>query len=80
VFERRREERSDVEEIGYITGDGSSLRCRVVNISAYGAAIELPEKRYMTPNFKLMLERDRIVRACRLIWSTGNRIGVEFLE
>ncbi|OAF13597.1 pilus assembly protein PilZ [Bradyrhizobium centrolobii] len=80
MHERRRQQRTDVDEIGYISGDGSSLRCRVLNISVFGAAIELPEKRYMKSHFKLMLEKDRIVRTCRLIWSTDNRIGVEFLE
>ena len=78
IGERRQLERIDVDEVAYISGDGSSLRCRVVNMSAHGAAIELPTKRHMNSTFKLMLEKDRIIRSCRLVWSSGDRIGVSF--
>ncbi len=78
--ERRKTERTEVDEVAYLAGDGSSIRCRVLNLSERGAAIELPEKRYMRSQFTLMLERDRTTRSCRLIWSSGNRIGVEFLD
>lgn len=78
--DRRRQERSEVDEVAYISGDGSSLRCRVRNISDYGAAIELPDSRYMRPRFTVMFERNRMVRECQLIWSMGNRIGVEFVD
>ncbi|WFU79114.1 PilZ domain-containing protein [Bradyrhizobium sp. CIAT3101] len=80
MHERRRQQRADIDEIGYISGDGSSLQCRVLNISASGAAIELPEKRFIESRFKLMLGSDRVIRECRLIWSSENRIGVEFVE
>jgi len=76
----RRQERTEVDEAAYISGDGSSLRCRVRNISDHGAAIELPESRYMRPRFTLMFERSRVSRQCHLIWSSGNRIGVEFID
>lgn len=78
--DRRRQERSEVDKVAYISGDGSSLRCRVRNISDCGAAIELPDSRYTRPRFTLMLERSRMVRECRLIWSRGDRIGVEFVR
>lgn len=80
MTDRRRQERIEVDEVAYIAGDGSSMRCRVRNLTDHGAAIELPESRYMRPRFTLMLERGRVVRECRLIWSSGNRIGVEFIE
>lgn len=76
--ERREIGRTSVDEVAYISGDGASLRCRVFNISEKGAAIELPTKQHMRSYFKLMLERDRIVRHCRLVWSSDNRIGVVF--
>jgi hypothetical protein len=78
--ERRRVERTNADEIAYISGDGASLRCRVFNISDKGAAIELPTKRYIRSVFRLMLEKDRIVRDCRLVWSSGNRVGVVFVD
>ncbi|MDF0493118.1 PilZ domain-containing protein [Bradyrhizobium yuanmingense] len=80
MIERRKLERIEVDEVAYVFGDGASLRCRVVNMSDQGAAIELPSKQYMNSTFKLMLERDRSIRSCRLIWSSGNLIGVAFEE
>jgi FAD synthase len=78
MTERRKLERIDVDEVAYIFGDGTSLRCRVVNMSEQGAAIELPSKQFVNPTFRLMLERNRAVYSCRLIWSSDNRIGVAF--
>ena len=78
MTERRKLERTDVDEVAYISGDGAALRCRVVNMSEEGAAIELPSKRHVNSTFKLMLEKDRIIRSCRLVWSSGNLIGVSF--
>lgn len=80
VEDRRKQEREKVNEPAYITGDGSSLRCHVVNLSEHGAAIDVPNVQYIRQRFDLMLERDRIVRKCHLIWSSGNRVGVEFLD
>lgn len=76
--ERRRLDREQVDQIAYIFGDGSSTRCRVTNISEDGAAVELPDARFMRSRFKLMIEKDKLVRDCRLVWSSGNRIGVAF--
>ncbi|MDH2405073.1 hypothetical protein QCM77_34920 [Bradyrhizobium sp. SSUT18] len=36
MIERRKLERIDVDEVAYISGDGASLRCRVVNMSEEG--------------------------------------------
>ncbi|RTE91228.1 PilZ domain-containing protein [Bradyrhizobium sp. LVM 105] len=78
MIERRKLERIEVDEVAYIFGDGASLRCRVINMSDQGAAIELPSRSYVNPTFKLMLDKDRSVRSCRLVWSSDNLIGVKF--
>ena len=78
MIERRAAERNEIDEIAYIAGDGSSIRCLVVNISPSGAAIDVPDPSCLRPRFKLMLERDRILRNCRLIWRSEKRIGVSF--
>jgi hypothetical protein len=75
--ERRGAERTEIDEVAYIAGDGSSVRCRVVNISADGA---VPNPSCLRPRFKLMLENDRLIRNCRLIWRSGNRVGVSFQD
>ncbi|MCP3442083.1 PilZ domain-containing protein [Bradyrhizobium sp. CCGUVB14] len=78
MYERRATERKEIDEVAYIAGDGSSICCRVVNISPGGAAIEVPNPSRLRLRFKLMLETDRIIRECRLIWRSGDRIGVSF--
>ncbi len=76
--ERRRLPRSDVDEPAYISSHGSSTRCRVVNISAEGAAIEVPNPAFVPGCFQLMTENDRVVRNCRMVWTRQNRVGVIF--
>jgi hypothetical protein len=76
--ERRRGPRADVDEPAYISSHGSSTRCRLVNISAEGAAIEVPDAVFVPARFQLMTESDRVVRACRIVWTKQNRIGVIF--
>jgi hypothetical protein len=76
--ERRRGPRADVDEPAYISSHGSSTRCRLVNISAEGAAIEVPDPVFVPARFQLMTENDRVVRDCRIVWTKQNRIGVIF--
>jgi hypothetical protein len=76
--ERRKAPRADVDEPAYVASRGASTRCRVVNISADGAAIEVPDPAFIPDRFQLMTERDRVVRDCRVVWTRQNRIGVIF--
>src|SRR4051794_7519442 len=76
--ERRRSERTDLDEIAYISASGSSTRCRVVNISEDGAALEVPDAKYVPSCFHLMTQQDRVIRSCRVVWIKQNRIGVKF--
>jgi hypothetical protein len=76
--DRRRGPRADVDEPAYISSHGSSTRCRVVNISAEGAAIDVPDPVFIPARFQLMTEKDRVVRDCRIVWTKQNRIGVIF--
>jgi hypothetical protein len=78
IEERRRGPRADVDEPAYISSHGSSTRCRVVNISAEGAAIDVPDPMFVPARFQLMTEKDRVVRDCRIVWTKQNRIGVIF--
>jgi hypothetical protein len=76
--DRRKHPRSPVDELAYISGDGSSTRCTIVNLSAEGAAIDVPDASCLPNWFQLMTETDRVVRNCRVAWIIRNRIGVEF--
>jgi len=60
---------------------------KIVMITAYdapaariadGAGVELPTKLHVRETFKMMLEKDRTIRHCRLVWSSDTRIGVVF--
>jgi len=77
--DRRKHVRTDVNEPAYIYGDGSSMRCSVVNLTIDGAAIEVSGGPYVPSAFLLMTTKDRIVRSCRLVWTQNNRIGVAFV-
>jgi hypothetical protein len=76
--ERRERPRTDVDEVAYLSSGGASTRCRVVNISADGAAIVVPNAVFVPDRFQLMTEADRLVRKCQVVWIQQNRIGVAF--
>jgi hypothetical protein len=64
---------AEVSEPAYICGDGSSTRCRVLNHSAEGAAMYVPNPSYLPARFNLMTEKGR---KCRVVWFSHNRVGV----
>ena len=76
--ERRRLPRVAVDEVAYVSSGGASTRCWVLNISEEGAAIDVPNAAYIPQRFRLMTEKDRIIRKCRVVWIQQNRIGVAF--
>jgi hypothetical protein len=76
--DRRKHPRIEIEETAYISAGGSSMRCRLLNISAEGAAVEVPDPAFVPSHFQLMTEKDRVIRRCRVIWIKQNRIGVAF--
>ena len=76
--DRRKNPRVDTDEAAYISADGLSIRCRLLNVSADGAAVEVPDPAYVPAHFQLMTEKDRVLRHCRVIWLKQNRIGIAF--
>jgi hypothetical protein len=76
--ERRRSQRESVRQTAYISYMGSSTRCTVTNISADGAAIEVPDASYVPIRFQLMTEMDRVVRNCVVVWIKQNMVGIQF--
>jgi hypothetical protein len=76
--ERRRLLRVEIDEAAYVSSGGASTRCRVLNLSAEGAAIDVPNAAYIPQRFRLMTEKDRLIRRCRVVWIQQNRIGVAF--
>jgi hypothetical protein len=76
--DRRKHPRVEIDEPAYISASGLSMRCRLVNVSPEGAAIEVPDPTFVPSHFQLMTEKDRVIRCCRVIWIKKNRIGVAF--
>jgi hypothetical protein len=76
--ERRKQQRAEVDEVAYVSSGGASTRCRVLNISTEGAAIDVPNAAFIPQRFQLMTEKDRLIRKCRVVWIQQNRIGVAF--
>jgi hypothetical protein len=76
IAERRKQHR--VDEAAYVSSGGASTRCRVLNISTEGAAIDVPNAAFIPRRFQLMTEKDRLIRICRIVWIKQNRIGVAF--
>jgi hypothetical protein len=76
--ERRKFPRAEVDGAAYVYSGGAITRCLVLNISAEGAAIDVPNAAYIPDRFQLMTENDRVVRNCRVIWIQRHRIGVAF--
>jgi hypothetical protein len=78
VDDRRKHLRIDLREHAYISSGGASWSCTVVNVSAEGAAIELPDPTVVPDRFLLMIAKDRRLFKCRFAWAQQNRIGVSF--
>jgi hypothetical protein len=74
----RRKTRTEVNEVAYLSACGASTRCRVLNISAEGAALDVPNAAFVPDSLQLMTEKDRLVRRCRVVWVQRNRVAVAF--
>ena len=77
--ERRTHPRHEVNYRGVVRfADGTSLPCRVKNISAMGALLEFSEARIMPANFKLTIPDELFSAECEFRHQTGQSIGVLF--
>jgi hypothetical protein len=72
-----RERRDDIVRLEL--DDGSPSVCgRLRDLSATGAQMSLPALCNMPARFDLVFPPDTR-RSCRLVWQSGQRIGVEFM-
>ena len=78
--EKRKHPRTEINQPGYVSVGGSVLSCMVVNMSAEGAAIDVPNPAFVPARFRLVLAHDSSVRECQIAWIQQNRIGVNFVE
>ena len=76
--EKRKHQRTEIDEPAYVSSGGSVMSCMVRNISPEGAAIDVENPAFVPPSFKLVMAKDSTVYECRIIWIQRNRIGVTF--
>jgi hypothetical protein len=76
--ERRKYPRTEIDEAAYVSSGGSVMSCRVRNISAEGAAIDVENPAFVPQYFRLVMAKDSSVYECRIGWIQRNRIGVTF--
>lgn len=77
--EKRKHQRTEINEPAYVSSGGSVMSCVVRNISPEGAAIDIENPVFVPQRFRLVIARDSSVRDCEIIWIQQKRIGVAFV-
>lgn len=77
--EKRKHQRTEINEPAFVSSGGSVMSCMVRNISAEGAAIDVENPAFVPQQFRLVMAHDSSVRDCRIAWIQQRRIGVTFL-
>jgi PilZ domain len=57
---------------------GSHIECAILDISTAGARILLPAGVEAPETFDLAMDPDGRSNCCRVVWRSGNSIGVSF--
>jgi len=70
--------RHRVLKAGTIEFGGSAIDCTVRNLSATGAALDVPSPVGIPDKFDLVVSSDALRFACRVLWRKAQRIGVRF--
>lgn len=76
--ERSQYHRTGIDQPAQVCVGKRHIDCRLVDISANGAGIEVVEPRSVPSRFQLKTEHDRVVFDCRIVWIKQNRIGLIF--
>jgi hypothetical protein len=77
----RKSRRYSVANGARIVWDGGSSpqNCRMLDVSAHGARLELETAATLPDKFMLLLSHDGgLRRQCRVIWRSENAVGIEF--
>jgi hypothetical protein len=81
VEEKRKHQRTEIDEPAYVSSGGSVMPCVVRNISRDGAAIDVDNPAFIPQHFRLVMAKDpAVVHECRVAWIQKNRIGLTFTK
>jgi PilZ domain len=81
--EHRKSRRRYVYHGARIVGiDGSAVGvCRILDLSASGARLQIKTTDTVPDHFILLLSRDgRVHRKCSVVWRNETAVGVEFIQ
>ena len=80
--EKRRAPRKFLEyPAGIDAGDGSPLRaCVLSDISKTGVRVRMSEPMEFPKLVTLVLSRSGVFRRCRVAWTEGSDLGLEFMD
>lgn len=77
--ERRKVQRHRTLKAGSIRFNrASGIDCRVRNMSAAGALLEVTSQVGIPDDFVLLIAHDQLTQPCHVIWRQPTRMGVEF--
>lgn len=76
--EKRKHQRTEINEPAYVSAGGSVMRCVVRNISPEGAAIDVDNPAFVPAQFRLVIASNSATHDCTVIWIQGKRIGLSF--
>jgi PilZ domain len=76
---KTRAPRYRVSEGATIEFGDRTISCLVRNLSATGAAIEVPNEPGIPPRFELNIPRLGLRMTCRVAWRRDHRMGVAFI-
>jgi hypothetical protein len=80
IEEKRKHQRTEINEPAYVSAGGSVMRCVVKNISPEGAAIDVDNPAFVPEQFRLVMASDSSTHDCRVIWIREKRIGLAFVK
>lgn len=77
--DKRKCRRLDVLKPGLISlENGDDIPCNILNMSPFGACLELGSYFEVSEGFILVIEADHIEWPCRVTWRSQTQIGVAF--
>jgi hypothetical protein len=77
-MEKRLAQRRRVLKAGMIVSPGGVFICTIRNLSAQGAALDLPSLLGIPHDFTLLIPTEGSRFFCQRVWRNGRRIGVAF--
>jgi hypothetical protein len=80
IEEKRKHQRTEINELAYVSAGGSVMHCMVRNISPDGAAIDVDNPSFVPNQFRLVMASDSSIHDCRVIWIREKRIGLAFVK